>query len=60
MFKLMNPSDQDIIQVTVVYHSNDIVHCEQRQLGMLYYETIQKEEIVEGGFQNNCYTFFVS
>lgn len=27
LFKLINPSQSDIIQVTVVYHSNDVVHC---------------------------------
>ena len=27
MFKLMNPSELDIVQATVVYHSNDFVHC---------------------------------
>jgi len=39
----MNPSEMDIIKSTVVYHSNDVVHCEQRQVGKLYYEAIQKD-----------------
>ena len=43
LFKLTNPSQFDIVQATVVYHSNDVVHCEQRQVGKLYFEAIQKE-----------------
>lgn len=57
MFKVMNPSMTENVQVKLVYHSNDVVHCEQRQIGKLYYEAIQKGEISEGGFQNNCYQF---
>ncbi len=46
-FKLTNPSLYDAVQATVVYHSNDVVHCEQRQVGKLYFETIQKDQIAD-------------
>ena len=59
MFKIMNPFEVEVIKVTLVYHSKDYAHCEQRQVDTLYYEVINRNEIKENGNQNNCYHFSI-
>jgi hypothetical protein len=55
----MNPFEVEVIKVTLVYHSKDYAHCEQRQVDTLYYEVINRNEIKENGNQNNCYHFSI-
>ena len=55
----MNPFEEEVVKVSLVYHSKDYAHCEQRQVGTLYYEVIHHNEIKENGNQNNCYHFSI-